>query len=78
MSRELINTLSSNSTYEELEQFKVVYNILVGSKLAPVKSNKKYDRCPKCGYDKAVIMQVQTRSLDEEATTILQCDKCGG
>ncbi len=34
-------------------------------------------KCPKCGYDEAYYMIIQTRSADEPPTRIYRCARCG-
>ena len=34
-------------------------------------------RCPKCGYDEAYYIVLQTRSADEPPTRIYICARCG-
>lgn len=36
-----------------------------------------YYRCPKCKKRKSTVTQVQTRSADEPATTMVKCIECG-
>jgi len=33
--------------------------------------------CPKCGYDKAYVVIMQTRAADEPPTRIYHCARCG-
>jgi len=33
--------------------------------------------CPKCGYDKAYVVIMQTRAADEPPTRIYRCARCG-
>jgi len=34
-------------------------------------------KCPKCGFNKAYVWQVQTRSADEASTQFFRCVRCG-
>jgi len=35
-----------------------------------------YEKCPKCGHDKAYFWSVQTRGSDEAETKFFKCVKC--
>lgn len=36
-----------------------------------------YYKCPKCKHRRSIVTQVQTRSADEPATTLVKCVVCG-
>lgn len=71
-----VASLSDKNADSDMPLFALAYNHLVTKKYEPVVDAIMYTTCPRCKYDKAVRLQLQQRSLDEEATTVVECDKC--
>lgn len=57
--------------------FSVVYNYLVAPTYSGVDKGLEYVECRRCHNNTAVVEQIQYRSIDEEATTVILCDTCG-
>lgn len=58
-----------NTSYYKLKEIEDI----LGGEEAWKNVDSTTERCPKCSFDRAYFMQVQTRSADEPMTTFYRC-----
>ena len=65
--------LSTSEKISEKKEIAIVKDKDKGMDIMPT----TYEKCPKCGHDKAYFWTVQTRGSDEAETKFFKCVKCG-